>query len=143
MASKDEQGVATLASQALPSPNIRNVVDITRFNSLEKLLAVTAKVLRVFNPKVSETELRTKALHLLDQGTQQLEQSQEYEHLRSRQGKPPSKVIALKLFLHEDVIRCGGRFGQSQLPFQEKFPLLLPGDSHLAKLIVQDVHTKL
>ena len=43
-AGKDEQEVATLANQALPSPNIRHVMDITRFNCLEKLLVITAKV---------------------------------------------------------------------------------------------------
>ena len=143
MTATDSEELISLAVVEQHSPNIRNVIDINRFNSLDKLLAVAAKVLRVFKGDAPEQDLRTKAMHLLVQGTQQMEMSQEYEFLKEPTGKPPTKVRSLRVFLHDRVMRCGGRFGQSRLPFQEKFPLLLPGESHLSKLIVQSVHTNL
>lgn len=41
----------------------------------------------------------------------------------------------------EDLIRCGGRLQNADLPHDTKFPIRITKDSYLAKLIVQSMHT--
>ncbi|XP_033103146.1 uncharacterized protein LOC117105950 [Anneissia japonica] len=54
-----------------------------------------------------------------------------------------SSVIALSPILNNDgLMSVGGRLGKSDLPLIEKHPVLIPGKSHVAKLIVLHYHTK-
>ena len=47
----------------------------------------------------------------------------------------------LNVFIDENVIfRCRGRFDNSSLPYERKYPILLPTDSHLTVLVIQDAH---
>ncbi|XP_071964141.1 uncharacterized protein [Antedon mediterranea] len=64
-----------------------------------------------------------------------------------RAGKPVhrnSSVIALSPMLNaEGLLSVGGRLHKSKLPFIEKHPTLIPGNSHVAKLLVHHYHTKI
>src|SRR5262249_9173386 len=40
----------------------------------------------------------------------------------------------------EGIIRLGGRIGNANVPFAQKFPIVLPGDSHLSSLLVANAH---
>ena len=51
-------------------------------------------------------------------------------------------VAALSPFLHNGLLRVGGRLGGSSLEFDQQHPLILPGDSHLTRLIIDDCHVR-
>ncbi|XP_057296224.1 uncharacterized protein LOC130625174 [Hydractinia symbiolongicarpus] len=47
----------------------------------------------------------------------------------------------LGLFIDkDDIIRCKGRLLHANLPYDSKYPILLPGDSYLSTLIIRRVH---
>lgn len=69
----------------------------------------------------------------------------EIEYLETAQNLPrSSNIISLDPFLDQNsLVRVGGRLNKSNwLSIQEKNPLLLPGKSYLAKLIVKHFHEK-
>ena len=47
----------------------------------------------------------------------------------------------LNVFIDEHgLFPCRGRFGNSSLPYENKYPILLPTDSLLTVLLIQDAH---
>ena len=38
------------------------------------------------------------------------------------------------------LFRCRGRFANSSLPYERKYPILLPTDPHLTILVIRDAH---
>ena len=56
----------------------------------------------------------------------------------------PALVSQLDLFLDpQGVIRCGGRYANANMTEAAKHPLLIPKNSHLAKLIIRAVHERI
>lgn len=52
-----------------------------------------------------------------------------------------SRLKQLQPFLDEDgILRVGGRIRNSILPFRTKHPIILPKNSHLTKLIIEEAH---
>ena len=63
--------------------------------------------------------------------------------MQDSKSKHPSIIHQLGLFLDkDDVIRCRGRIEHSNLLFNTKYPILIPKESYLSKLIVMAVHTR-
>ncbi|XP_072018450.1 uncharacterized protein [Amphiura filiformis] len=54
--------------------------------------------------------------------------------------KKASPLYRLNPFIEDGVIRVGGRLAKSALPEKTKFPSIIPKKSHIAKLILHDVH---
>ena len=47
----------------------------------------------------------------------------------------------LNVFIDEHgLFRCRGRFANSSLPYEKKYPILLPTNSHLTILVIRDAH---
>ena len=56
----------------------------------------------------------------------------------------PSLVSQLDLFLDStDIVRCGGRFGNANMTYSAKHPILIPKNSVLAKLLITDTHERI
>ncbi|XP_055927969.1 uncharacterized protein LOC129959171 [Argiope bruennichi] len=69
----------------------------------------------------------------------------DFKNLASgKQVNPSSKLKSLSPFLEEgsNVIRVGGRLRNADIPFQVKFPIILPKTHILTKLIMQSIHLK-
>ena len=49
-------------------------------------------------------------------------------------------LLKLNLFLHEGLVKVGGRLGNSLLPFENKHLLLLYPDDKVAKWLIKEVH---
>ena len=47
---------------------------------------------------------------------------------------------SLQLFEDDRLLRCRGRLDHALLPYESKFPVLLPSDHHLTKLIILRCH---
>ena len=45
-------------------------------------------------------------------------------------------------FLHNGILRVGGRLKNAPIPFESKHPIILPGDHHVTRLIIRQYHNK-
>ena len=153
---KVEELVETLVhhvSASVSKNDISNLIDIERFSSYTKLMAVTALVFRFIRNycctdrkdrklgEVTVSELRYASSAWV-KAVQQECFGDEIAWLKGdRKGVPPSLVRQLKLFLDpKGVLRCKGRIENALLPRQVKFPILLPKKHHLTKLVIWKCH---
>lgn len=127
-----------------------NFIDISRFNTLSKLLSVTAYVLRfTYNCRhprtrtvgpLSAMELKAANLKWL-YSVQHTVFSTEIQHLQQSDSTRPQLVRQLRLFLDNNkLLRCGGRIHNAPLSDLAKFPHLLPSRHPLTVLIIKNAH---
>ena len=50
------------------------------------------------------------------------------------------KILPLQPFIRRELLRVGGRLKRSFLPEESKYPIILPKDHRVAKLIVESIH---
>ena len=121
-----------------PATCLLNIINIERYSSLRKLLAVTAYVLRfihntrhlspVNTPHLTSAELSRANLKLL-QAVQHAQFPTEISNLTSKSCCLPL-VRQLRLFLdYNQLIRCGGRIHNAPLLELTRFPYLLPANT--------------
>ena len=141
-----QENVATEHS----TTGIHQLIDINTFSNLNKLLAVTAYVLRFIYNIRQPTLLRKLGTltpsNLTQANLKRIHQvqhtvfSEEIANLKSSQNRLPL-VRQLRLFLDCDqLLRCGGRIHNAPLSESAKFPYLLPSRHHLTVLIIQQAH---
>ncbi|XP_045501426.1 uncharacterized protein LOC123698718 [Colias croceus] len=113
-----------------------------RFSSLFKMLRVMAWCRRIFNrgkaklPKYLTSNELNEALFMCIKQVQHHEFAEDIKHLSSK-GYVIKKSVLHKLtpFLDEKgIVRVGGRIKQH--------PIIIPGRSHLATLIISDTHSR-
>ena len=129
---------------------IYQLIDITTFSKLDKLLAVTAYVLQFTYNIRQPTSLRRQGALIPSDLTQanlkwihQIQHTvfpEEITNLQSNQSRLPL-VRQLRLFLDRDqLLRCGGRIHNAPLSELAKFPYLLPSRHHFTVLVIQHAH---
>ena len=134
------------AHSALITPTgISQVMDIAKYSSLQRLLAVTAYVLRFTqHPNntvrhLTPSELTTAKLKWV-QAIQHEVFSEEITNLQSRSRNRLPLVRQLRLFLDDhELLRCGGSIHNAPLSELAKFPYLLPSKHHFTNLVI--LHT--
>lgn len=63
------------------------------------------------------------------------------KHKDKPQTKRSPIIQQLGLYLDDNnLIRCKGRLENTQLPYNAKYPVMIPAESYLATLIVRDTH---
>lgn len=128
--------------------DIGNILD--KYNSLSKIKRIIAYLLRSIekfkNPKVqfpsylTITEL-TNATFFISKYIQSLYFKKEIILLKNNRGVP-KLLQKLNPFLDDKgIIRVGGRLCHSDLPYDKKFPVLLPGNTKFTELLITDIHT--
>ena len=128
-------------------------MDIDRFSTLQKLLRVSAYVLRfVYNYKQSDRNLRhtgqllptdiDEVLQAWIHCAQRVSFPVEFSALQSSTKNCRLPLIQqLKLFIDKhSIIRCSGRIHNAQVDTETKFPCLLPKKHPLTTLIVHHIH---
>ena len=126
---------------------------IDRYNSLDRLLGVTAWIQRfAYNctrghakrlGAVLSAEERQNALLTLIRVVQAASFERELEILRKGGAKLQGVIARLNPFLDESgLIRVGGRLRNANLAFGIRHPILLPKSSPLVTLLVSDRHVK-
>ena len=129
-------------------------LDPTRYSSWTRLTRVSATVNRFLENCHLQSTLRKKAalrpeeivtseMHFI-RLAQQEEFQDEIQVLMSGKGLPGrSKLLPLKPVLDEEgVLRCDGRLKlprETQLPWQTRYPLILPRNQQITKLIIKDM----
>ena len=120
---------------------------LENFSNLQRLYRVTGYVymfykIHVHKEMVSHFEMRRYAEKQWIKNEQKKYYGEVISFLKGEINKPkPSIKNQIDLFLdNEDIIRCTGRFKYAPMSDEVKFPILLPKDSHLTKLIIEDKH---
>ena len=124
--------------------NIACPIKAERYSSMSKLLRVTAYVYRFINNCRKTVDSR--------RGELQLEELQDAEKfwikLSQNELKSDNKFgqIYKQLRIYrddQDILRAKGRLEKSSLPFDQKFPIVLPAEGYFVELLVSDAHWKI
>ena len=146
----EHQTKIVLAAQ---SNKTSTILDITRFDSLDKLIRVTSYVMK-FIRKLKKLDIEShstveprcydEARFYFLRKEQELYLPEEISYIRDGNARlaKQSKLYNLSPFFDSDfnVIRVGGRLGQSNYHEDKKFPVLDPKESHLVPLILKKSH---
>ena len=144
-----------------PEANIDAIIDINRFGNFNKLLRVTAHVMKFINKLKQSRELRKQGRErsrnkesnsLLASEIelmritciQKASFKTELEFLgRKTNRSMPQYVSQFGLYLDKNrVLRCKGRLDKSGMEFGTRHPVLLPPKHPFVELIIRDVHER-
>ena len=136
---------ATLVSVGIkPEFDLEQLIDPSRYSKIGTILRVTAYILRFVRNLQS---CRRKSNPIKGPITTEEISLAEKMWIRQIQVSLPKmkdyKKVKESLSLFEDsdkIIRCHGRIEASPLPYDTKFPTLLPSDHHITRLIVMQCH---
>ena len=127
--------------------NLSNVVDVTKFSSIRRLLLVTAFVLRFKNNLINKWKRKEHLIVTGDINLEEINHAEELwvkrEQFTIEKGVKYEKLKkSLSLFTDDSgLLRLKGRFGNSDLSFEEKHPLLLRSDSYFTELLISNAHS--
>jgi len=157
-ANEDEtEGTDTDRSELL---GISNIIDLSRFSSLQKLLHVTCYVLKFvkhcrnkkrYNLRSSRAQegftkveiQQATRLWIIDVQNDRFSEERDQILNNTRTNKIPL-LRQLRLYIDdENIVRCAGRIHNSQLEECTKFPILLPKKHRFTDLIIMDAHQKM
>ena len=126
----ETQPISINLTRTLKSTNLLNVIDITKYSTLNKTLRVTALVIH-FTTKLRE-KTKSNAVTAMDM---------KHARIVLLQSVQQFYIPQLGLYLDDnDLIRCRRRLQYALLPYNTKFPILIPKESHLSTLIVRTKH---
>ena len=118
---KNERTLILLVSE---KNYIRSVLQVNSYHSLIKLLHVTAIVLRVVRKStsapsiISQEVVAAEKLWLLDAQSLLSQESKQFGLFHDQDG----------------ILRCQGCLGNSDIPYETKYPMLLNPKHHLCEL---------
>ena len=115
-----------IVTNVADDPNILNIIDITRYSTLVRLLRVTARVInfsrkwrkrKVYSETFTAKDI-VEARNVLLKATQHKIYRQEIPYLKNKdKSRQPPIIRQLDLYLDdEDIIRCRGRLQYTDLP---------------------------
>ena len=150
-------GAQISQSTLLVSPCSSHLVDITEFSNFRKLVLVSRRVFIAFQKWKAKAGIQRStvtsgsnyfalALRHLISVEQRIHFPEVYDYFQKGLvlKDVPAIITQLNLILDEHgMLRVKSKFKNWNHSTDEKFPLLLPQNSHLTKLIIWDVHIKL
>ena len=125
--------VANVLAEILPIPPTPPLIDISRFSSYDKLIAVVSRILALF--KSSRSPLEVLVIQ-----EQKLQCPTLYQYLDN-----PNMVVSLEikklisqlnLIKENGILKCKGRINKSDL----NAPYYLPEQSMLLRLLITHIH---
>jgi len=136
------------------------IFEIKRCSSLHQVYRITALVLRFIQSlKNKRTDLPLRRSRIQNSGIShtitlpeivnteihwiQTTQTQSFQsEINSLKGGLPPTVLMkqLNVFMTKGILRCDRRLKNAPLPFDTRFPILLPSTHHYVYLLVRDVH---
>ncbi|KAG7295038.1 hypothetical protein JYU34_022507 [Plutella xylostella] len=122
---------------------------IDKFSSFEKLIKVTALVLRFahlcknkikqFPQNISVSERRNAIMHLIR--IEQLKHFKDEILCLTNKKTIRTSMRRLNLFMDDDnILRVGGRIGAAELPYDARHPILLSAKSKFTEMLVNHYH---
>ena len=149
-----QENSADLTCLAASLPLNGDTYPIERFSSLNRLLRIMTRCRRILLRRsipeaalplstITTSDIRRKWLACI-----RLSQQQDFNDVinQLRQGQSIGKGSSLRTispFLDDEgILRVSGRLSHSQLPYDEKHPVILSGRSHLGKLVIDWAHLR-
>ena len=129
----------------------KSILSLFQYSSFMKVLRVLSWCRRWSPGKTSvsrtgplTTEELKSSLLLLVKDVQSEGFSTEIDCLKAKKTIPcGSKLISLNPFLDkDDVLRVGGRLDQATMVYDRKYPIILPKNHELTRLIIDNEHLK-
>jgi len=141
------------ASNTFTSVTTENRLEPTRYSSWRRLTRTLARVLRFpgncLSPPeqrelgaLSKEELLASEQHLINTAQEQAFKD-EIKALKKGKGiSESSKLLPLNPIIDQyGILRCNGRLCYADcLPWESRFPIILPKDHHITKLIIKECH---
>ena len=134
------------STKQLQMVNLENIIEISAYSSLYKLLRTTRLIIRFIKNLrlcllknrnelkygvVSAEEVHTAECLWIRSIQESLSNEKSYEQLHAQLG----------LFRDKDgIVRCRSRIGNADLQYQSKFPAFLPRNHHLTTIIIRQRH---
>ncbi|XP_076388980.1 uncharacterized protein LOC143264668 [Megachile rotundata] len=132
--------VTCMASSTVQSDEI-----FTRYSCFAKLTRIVAYCLRFRRRNVGPLtvqemeEARLRVVQLL----QSTAFHQDIKDLKTGRLHSKSKLKSLNPFIDDlGLLRVGGRLQNSDIPFEQKHPILLPKGNHVTELIIRDAYIR-
>ncbi|XP_064646181.1 uncharacterized protein LOC135499366 [Lineus longissimus] len=129
-------------------PVNNTIFESTRFSTWSKTVRVTAWVLRWRRlvtgrkpaaPSLEADEVRAAEMYWV----RHLQSMLETTVSSLKAGKTVPSMRSLSPFLDADgLLRVGGRLNSSNLPYDAKHPLIIPGKNHLCTLLIRHFHNQ-
>jgi len=127
--------------------SISCVIDISRFSNLQRLLRVTAYVLR-FLKNLKTTSLPDNEQLLIGSyiDAKDMEEAEQYWILDVQKSLHQNKKFEnwkreFNLFTDRvGILRCGGRLSHADLPYSAKHPILLDANHGFTTLVIRNCH---
>lgn len=142
-----EQSLVTLQASQVPSQNIF----VERYSNFNKIMRIAALCMRFIHNsrfqmihkrtgRVSSEEINL-ALYAIIRSIQEQYFKLEITNLKKDSKVPKqSKIKKLNVFLDDkNLLRIGGRLENSELPWEQRHPVLVP-NCRLARIIVENEH---
>lgn len=154
----EQYDLSELKPQTLSFVVTQSLVDVSnKFSSFKKLIRVMSYCFRFISNlrlKIKGLPIKVDSLSIneLDHASQRilsfLQQECFVNEIKALSSDTPldrkSRLLCLNPFIGEDrLLRVGGRLGNSELPYDNMHPILLPKHHHITKLIARDEHIKL
>eukprot|EP00117_Sycon_ciliatum_P028410 scpid90833/ scgid22836/ len=117
-------------------------IDSTKYSKLRKLLVVTRLCLQFIAKCRKAFSSDTDATTYLNEATRLWVKNIQTKHYPRNSNNNLTKQLGLK----EDecgIIRCHGRLSNAEIPYDAKYPTLLPANEHFTKLLILDCHQRL
>ena len=127
--------------------SISSVMDISRFSNLQRLLRVTAYVLRFLKNLKARLSPHNEQLLLGSEiGAKDVEEAEQYWILDVQKSLQQNKKFEnwrreFNLFTDRDgILTCGGRLSHADLPYSAKHPILLDANHGFTMLAIRNCH---
>ena len=118
------------------------IIKLEEFSSRYRLLRVTAWVLKFVDCLKRKMKCKTSKLMTCDiKGAEKAWIRDIQGNLKLEKGFDQLKGM-LNVIEVEGILRCEGRLGNMNLPYEAKKTCLLPRDSLLTNLVVQECHQR-
>ena len=136
--------ITTSAVNVEKSPNIMELIDAKKYSCLGRLLRVTAYVLRFIGnlkKRVQRDDITVGPVTCEELDNAEMKWIKDIQNPMTQQANYRKVKDSLNLFEDKkNIIRCHGRIQESPLPYETKFPILLPSDHYFTRLIVLRSH---
>ncbi|XP_044760769.1 uncharacterized protein LOC123318219 [Coccinella septempunctata] len=148
---ESERRKITLSVQ-VKQPNILDTL-LDKYSSLHRIKRVLAYIIRFKNRCLKRQHATIGEVDCLTHGELQSALVSIIRHEQRKyfgdeilmiknEERLPKSLRVLNPFMKDDVIRVGGRLRNADMPYDNKFPILIPSKSVLAKLLITEIHVQ-
>ncbi|XP_065054025.1 uncharacterized protein LOC135682870 [Rhopilema esculentum] len=132
-------------TKSKPSLKLQDLIQCERYSSLQRLLRVTAYILRFIKnlkSKLNQDSIETKQMLSLDEieKARELWINEVQSYIPQETDFEKSSNLLGLFYDDKGIIRCKGRIENADLPYETRFPILLPRKHHFTDLVIWESH---